>query len=190
MAYRMDYRHTLLKYLFWCLVSKFAIDLTMLWMASQKLNSLFLYNTYVLVSFVFIAAMIIKSLDKRGNRRILKCATVVFYLVFACDWIYWGPYMTISIAGVVQCLMLSWFVILYFWEVVHSLKIPVISKYPFFWACAGILINYAPLAFVVLTYNPLDRWGASQDFRVISDMAPILESFACIVMGFGFLKSD
>lgn len=189
MLYRMDYRHSVLKYLFWCLLFKFSIDVVMLIMASKHINNLFLYNTYVLASYAFVATMFYRLADKDDFKLFILVVSVVFFLSFCMDWFYWGKDRTILFASVLQCLLIVIFVILYFWEVMKSLKVEYMLDYAPFWVISGLLLNYASLTFVVIVFNQIDRWGASQELRMVAELAPVFESFSLCWIGFGLLKS-
>lgn len=189
MIYRKDYLHSVMKYMFWCLVFKLIIDLIMIYMASVRQNNLFLYNTYIAASYGFIAAMFYTAFDIKRDRMALLWISVIFYLVFVIDWYYVGVDRSVMVSATLQCLITIALTMVYFWELLKSLKIDNLLTYSFFWTCSGLLIYYASLTFITPLFNLVDRWSATSDFRILIVLAPVFECFYLFWMGVGFMKS-
>jgi len=190
MLFRMDYKHTTLKYLFWCLIFKFIIESLMLYMAIHKQNNLFLYNAYVCVSYAFFARMFYSAFDLNVYKKVVIWCSLLFYCVLIYDWVYVGLEQSLMVSGTFQCLMIILFVIMFFLEITASLKIRNLLRYSLFWVCSGLLVYYCSLTFVSPLFNMLDRWDGPRDFEILLMLPAVFECFYLMTIFFGILVSD
>lgn len=189
MYFRIDYRHKMIRYLFYCLSLKLVVDLTMLIMASYRIGNLYLYNSYVLVSYFLIALMFYESFENKSSKKLCVASSLIFAVTFIIESLHTGITNTLLYSPVLQCVLIITFCVIYFWELTQSLKVRFILEYAPFWVVSGLLLNYSALTFVVIVFNGIDQWDASQDLRLIADLAPVFESFASFWIAIGLLKS-
>lgn len=190
MIYRMDYRHTILKYLFFYFCLKFTVEFTMLYMASQRQSNLHFYNAYILASFYLLAMAFYAAYDEEMGKLLVVVVCSVFTAVFVFDWLSVGMERSTQISGTLHSVFIGMFILRYFWEIKSSLKVPSLLSYPFFWACSGLLLYYSALVIVSPLHHRLNRWGSTHDFDFIMLVPAFIDIFYMLIMSFAFWRSE
>jgi hypothetical protein len=186
--YRLDYKKKVERYFFIYLCSKLCIELVMFYMASRSMNNLFLYNTWVLVSYCLLARMCYQAIGHHVSRKVIIAGSGMFLLTFVYDIWDTGMLEVVKISGTVQCFLLIMYCLMFFFWLSQTRHIPNLLQYPVFWIFSGVLSYYAATTFATPIYNLCERVGGSQnDLYVIVLASYVMESIYLTVVGLGLL---
>lgn len=190
MIYKMAYYQKAVRYFFWCMVFKLVIDVVMLLMAVNHLENLFLYNTWILVSYCFLSAMFYESFDIKVHKRVVQYCSIAFILMYAIECAISGVVTTLQFTPTAQCLLMILYIFLFFRELTISLKVKFLLTYPLFWIASSLLIYYASCTFSVPVYSLTDKWPEVHEMHIILTIPYIFESIFLISCTVGFALED
>lgn len=190
MIYKMAYHQKAVRYFFWCMVFKLLIDVAMLLMAVSHIENLFLYNTWVLVSYCFLSAMFYESFDIEIHKRVVQYGSISFILMYTCEFLVSGITSTLQFSPTAQCLLMILYTFLFFRELTISLKVKFLLTYPLFWIASSLLIYYASCTFSVPIYAFTDKWPQIPEMHIILMIPYIFETIFLISCTVGFALED
>ncbi len=142
-----------------------------------KINNLFMSHLYVLAEFCLIAYIYKIILNK-------FIPTQVFWVMFS-GFIAFSLFNAFYIQGwqgtnsyqrTIECVLLFFVVLLYFYKTLKELQVQQIEREPMFWFSGGLLLYFAGALFIFIFSNYLLRY--SQDlgitFWIVHDFFLIL----------------
>ena len=81
-------------------------------------------------------------------------------------------------------LIIFW-ILIYFYELIKSLKIPNLLTFPFFWMCSGLLLYYSSLIFIAPALHFTATWNGSFDLGITRIIPYIFEILATLCFSVG-----
>lgn len=187
--YRKCYRYGALRYFFLYLVVKLVIDIAMLYMASKRIDNLYLGNILTIVGFFLVARMFQDMYEEVRMKRVVYLCEVLFMAIVSMDLIRDGLSYTFRYTGLFSCMFIMLFCLLYFYELIRLLRIPDLLTFPFFWICSSLLIYVSCCTFISPLAFYLDRWDSNRDMHIFVLVPYILESSYLCIITFGMFVS-
>lgn len=177
------------------LVFKFIIDFIMFDWAAHKINSVILYNVSVPIRYLLTSWIYYIKLEKRSNK-ISVLATMPFFVIFSVwDIIHTNPrledlhnHSMVLYSTTVESLLILFWILLYFYHVIRSLKIPNLLTYPFFWICSGLLLYYSSFLFIAPVLHYSSKWEHWLEIGFLYDVPYIFETVSIILFSIGILQ--
>lgn len=150
---------------------KFAVDVNMIVLASEKKNNLFLEGfsilfTIIIFTFCFLS---IKELSK--YHLIYKMVLIIFIPLFIYDEYLVNSSIqsvqevqTVTYSYPLHSLIIIGEICLFFFFLIKNPHIPNILSYPFFYVCSGMLLIHSSTIFFSVLYNSQFRWGIKDEW--------------------------
>lgn len=174
------------------LLIKLTIDLIMFHYAAFRLNNIIFENFTVIVRYCFFSAMFLYKLESKIYRRFLWATMIVFTSFSMWDFLVVNPNLSdfhnhkgFLYASTVECILMIFWTLLYFYETIKTLKIPNLLTYPFFWLCAGILLYYSSIVFIAPLFHYMLKWENWIDIGLLMYVPSIFESINMIFFSIG-----
>lgn len=187
--YRSTFKKGVVRYFFFYLVAKLAIELIMFYMASEGIENLYLGNTLTIASFFLFAKMFHETYESKARRLVVEICEFLFIVVVSFDLVRDGMYYTFRYSGLAECVFIMLFCLMYFYELVRHPKIPYLLTYPFFWICAGLITYFASCTFLSPWNFYLDRWPANDQMYIFVMIQYCMETFFLSLVSIGILAS-
>ena len=174
------------------LILKFLLDLTMFHYASNRANNIIFGNVIVIMRYCLCSSMFLHRLESRFFRKVLWY-TIVGFIIFSCwDFLSINPdllnthdHKEFLYASTIECILMIFWILLYFYETIRSLKIPNLLSYPFFWVCAGMLLYYSSIVFIAPLFHYTYTWENWIDIGFLVYVPSIFESINMIFFSIG-----
>ncbi|WP_215237391.1 hypothetical protein [Dyadobacter helix] len=80
--------------------------------------------------------------------------------------------------------MIFW-ILVYFRELILSLKINNLLAYPFFWVCSGLLLYYSSFVFIAPIFHYTFRWDNFVDIGFMEYIPNIFEIISMLFIAIG-----
>lgn len=163
--YRKAYADPSFRLLFTFLILKFIIDLLMFHFAAFRTNNLMLYNLSIGIRYTLLSGMFFFKFENPGFKKLIIPVAVSFICFTVWDvWTYntnlanFNEHRIVKYATTLEALLMIFWTLTYFYELIRSLKIPSLLTFPFFWICSGLLVYYSGLIFVSPALHYVIRW--------------------------------
>jgi len=173
--------------LFIYLFIKFGVDLLMLHYASQRKNNIIYYNIGIPIFYSVLSVMFYKKLTFNNFRKWIPLTIIAFVIFSLWDILNSNPDLTrlhdhraVFFSKTLECLLMITWILLYFYEIIKTLKIPNLLTFPFFWICSGLLLNYSSAIFISPVLYYTDTWIDRLDIGFLYDVPLIFEIICSI----------
>lgn len=150
---------------------KFAVDIDMIMLASEKRNNLFLDSFSVLFTIVIFTSCFLSIKQLSKFHILYKIILIIFIPLFMYDvYLSNSPLKNLQdIATVTYSYPLhSFFIIgmicLFFYYLITHPYISDITCYPFFYVCSGMLLIHSSTIFFSVLYNSQFRWNVKDEW--------------------------
>lgn len=184
---RAAYHKKAVRFFFIYLVVKLLIELVMFYMASRSQNNLYLGNILTIISYFLIAKMFHEAYDGKGYKVAVVWLSALFSCIVLIDIIRDSIYYTFRYSGMIQCILIMLYALMYFHELVRHPKIPDLFKFPFFWLCSSLILYFSSSVFIAPLGFYLDRWPVNHQMYVFTLIPSILESAYLFIAGLGIM---
>jgi hypothetical protein len=180
--YRKAYIDPIFSLLFIYLFIKFGVDLLMLHYATLRKNNIIYYNISIPVFYSILSLIFYKKLSFSHFRKWIPGTIIVFIIFSFWDILNSNPdlsklhdHRVVFFSKTLECLLMITWILLYFYEIIKTLKIPNLLTFPFFWVCSGLLLYYSSIIFIspVLYYTA--TWINRLDIGFLYDVPLIFE---------------
>jgi len=169
-----------------------AVGIWMLHLAAHRSNNLLLLNIFVPFRYVLFSGMFYFNFRSPRIKRIILYTMIAF-----------GPFALLDIyasnlnladlhnhlvgrySQVVESALIILWVLLYFYEIINSLKVSNILTYPFFWVCAGLLIFYSGNIFYFPFWYYINKWENNLRLGWVEDVPYIVEIISLSLFSIG-----
>jgi hypothetical protein len=177
------------------LIVKFGIDFIMFDWASQKRNTVIFYNLSVPIRYILISWMYYDKLEAKPQKLWILVMMPVFVMFSIWDMIDTNPslqdlhnHKMVLYSTTVESLLMLFWILLYFYNTIRSLKIPNLLSYPFFWICSGLLLYYSSFLFIAPVLHYASQWEQWLEIGFLSYVPYIFESVSIILFSIGILQ--
>ncbi|QRR01948.1 hypothetical protein [Dyadobacter sandarakinus] len=192
---RKGYRERTILLLLVYLIIKFLIDFVMFDWAAQKKNTVILYNINVPVRYLLVSGMYYFQLQTRPYKMLVLVMMPLFTLFSIWDILHINPtgndlyhHNMVLYSTTVESLLMIFWVLLYFYDTIRTLKIPNLLTYPFFWICSGLLIYYSSFLFIAPVLHYSSKWEDWLDFGFLAYFPYIFESVSIVLFSIGIYQ--
>lgn len=193
--YKQGYREKTILVLLIYLIVKFLIDFIMFDWAAQKKNTVVLYNINVPVRYLLISWMYYFQMQLRPYRLAVLLTMPLFLAFSIWDMFHTNPaghslynHKMVLYSTTVESLLMIFWVLLYFYDTIRTLKIPNLLTYPFFWICSGLLIYYSSFLFIAPVLHYSSKWKDWLDIGFLPYMPYIFESVSIVLFSIGIYQ--
>ncbi|OJV13306.1 MAG: hypothetical protein BGO21_15390 [Dyadobacter sp. 50-39] len=181
-----------LRLLFYYLVAKLIIDLTMLHFASNRTNNLILYNLSIPLFYALLGGMFYFQFTGRAQK-IFVLTSIIGVSVFSIWDIFnsnenlsdLNEHRLVLYAKTVEGVLMISLILLYFYEIIKSLEIPNLLTFPFFWVCSGLLLYYSSLIFLAPVLHYVYTWDNQTDLGITEVIPSIFETLCAVLFSVG-----
>lgn len=150
------------------LIGKFFIDVVMLYYASSGENNIWLYNSLLPLRYILLSQVFAHFFESKKIRRWINFS-IPFFLVFSLFDVYFSnissssmdDHLSVRYGGIVECLLMLLWILLYFYELFKSLRIANLLKSPPFLIAVAWLLFYASLVFFSPLFYYTHRVGST-----------------------------
>ena len=174
------------------LIIKLVIDNLMLYYAAIKVNTVFYFNINVLVRYIFLSGMFFCKLETSLYRKSVLYSMGIFTVFCICDLLYINPdlknlhnHKALLYSTTLECLLMIFWILLYFYETIRSLKISNLLLFPFFWVCSGLLLYYSSFVFIAPVLHNAFKWNHRLDIGFLLYVPYIFEIVSMILFSIG-----
>jgi hypothetical protein len=190
--YRRAYVDPSFKLLLFFLITKLAVDLLMFHFATQRTNNLFLFNIFIIIRFALFSGMFYYKFESARVRGFIFPVTLIFSIITILDiWYCNDNLMNLHLHRIVkysltiESLLMIFLTLLYFYEVIKSLKIPNLLSFPFFWVCSGLLLYYSSLIFIAPALHYSAQWVKLMDIGLLERIPDLFEIISVLLFSTG-----
>jgi len=174
------------------LLIKLGLDLIMFHYAALRINNIFFENVNVIVRYCFLSSLFYLNLETRLFRKLLIAAMITFVIFSIWEIIEINPEFSdfhnhkgYIYASTIECILMIFWILLYFYETIRFLKIPNLLSYPFFWICSGMLLYYSSIVFIAPLFHHTLKWEDWIDIGFLVYIPSIFESVYLIFFSIG-----
>mgnify|MGYP006205409941 CR=1 FL=1 len=145
-----------LKLITYYLFTYLFIEILLYLLADQKINNLPVIHLFTITEFIFLSLVYHRAFSYPFGKAVAKWTVPVFVLFAICSAVYLqGIYTYNSYVRGAEAFIISFYALLYLYEVFMEAKIERLESYPFFWVNAGLLLYFAGNLFFFLLSNLL-----------------------------------
>lgn len=190
--YRKAYIDPTFKFLLFFLIAKLVIDLVMFHLASLRVNNLFLFNIFIVIRYSLLSGMFYYKFETAFVKSLIFPVAVIFSIVSFWDVWYSNNDLTnlnahkiVKYGLTIESLLMICLTLIYFYEVIRSLKIPNLLSFPFFWVCSGLLLYYSSLIFISPALHYSSQWRKLIDIGLLDRIPYIFEIISLLLFSTG-----
>jgi hypothetical protein len=183
-----------------CLMIKLIIDLVMFHYATKRVNNLILYNISIPIRYALLSSMFYFKIETKFYKKGILYSIAGFLIFSAWDIFYSNPdikdlhnHHIAAYAATIECLLMLFWVLIYFYEIIRMLKIPNLLTFPFFWVCSGLLLYYSSFVFIAPVLHYSEQWENSLYIGLLDTIPYIFETLCLLFFSIGawfFTKRD
>ncbi|REA61293.1 hypothetical protein DSL64_12665 [Dyadobacter luteus] len=192
--YRKAYIDPSFRLLLFFLISKLIIDLAMFHLAATRANNLALFNATIVIRYVLLSGMFYSKFEREAIRRFILPVSVIFSIFTL--WDIWQCnenlsnlhlHRLVQYSATAESILMILLVLLYFYELIRSLKIPNLLTFPFFWVCAGLLLYYSSMVFVAPALHYAAQWDSIMKIGLLDRIPYIFDIVSVLLFSMGIL---
>jgi hypothetical protein len=177
------------------LIVKFGIDFIMFDWASQKRNTVIFYNLSVPIRYILISWMYYDKLEAKPQKLWVLVMMPVFVMFSIWDMIDTNPslqdlhnHKMVLYSTTVESLLMLFWILLYFYNTIRSLKIPNLLSYPFFGSVQDYYCIIQVFLFIAPVLHYASQWEQWLEIGFLSYVPYIFESVSIILFSIGILQ--
>lgn len=186
------YRDQALRLLFFYLIIKFVIDLIMFHLACSRMNNLMLYNANVVLRYLLLSGMFFHYFESAHIKKIIPVATLLFTLIAIWDILQANPrlldiknHSLVFYSDTLESVLMILWILLYFYEILNSLKASNLLTFPFFWISSGWLVFYSTLVFIAPVLHYANQWKDRLQIGFLQQMPYLFETISMLFISIG-----
>lgn len=190
--YRKAYIDPSFRLLLFFLIFKLLIDLAMFHLAAERSNNLVLFNISVMIRYALLSGMFYFKFEHEVIRRCLIPLSVIFSIFTL--WDIWQCnenlsnlhlHRLVQYSATAESILMILIVLMYFYELIRSLKIPNLLTFPFFWVCAGLLLYYSSMVFIAPALHYATQWNSMMNLGLLERIPYIFEIVSILLFTVG-----
>ena len=166
----------------------------MLYYAIFKINTVLYFNINVLLRYTLLSGMFYTKLESNIFKKYVAYSMLGFMFFCIGDFLYSNPelktlhnHRALLYSTTLECLLMIFWILLYFYETIRSLKIPNLLLSPFFWICSGMLLFYSSYVFIAPVLHDVFKWNERLEIGFLLDIPSIFEIVSMILISIGTL---
>jgi hypothetical protein len=166
---------------------KLIIDLMTFHYTSERTNHLILYNINIPIRYALLSGMYYYKLEGKSYKRGVLYGMAGFIIFSIWDIFSSNTdikdlhhHQIVPYAFTLECLLMLFWILLYFYEIIRMLKIPDLLTFPFFWVCSGLLLYYSSSIFIAPLLHYTEKWNNQSDIWFL-DQVPYIFETVCLI---------
>ena len=174
------------------LLFKLVIDLLMFHYAATRVNNLVLFNVTIIFRYILMSGMFHYKFENKQVTKFIMPLSVGFSFFTLWDIWYCNPdilnlhlHQIVKYSLTVESLLMIFWILLYFKELIGSLKVPNLLTFPFFWICSGLLLYYSSLIFIAPTLHYATQWDVRLDIGLLDRIPYIFDIISITLISLG-----
>lgn len=178
--------------LFIYLISKLIIELIMYHEAALSHNTLIYFNLSSPLRYSLLSGMFYYKLELKRHKRWIIILMISFIIFSIWDMIHVNPdlknlhdHQLALYSPTVECLLIIFWILIYFYDTIRLLKIPNLLTFPFFWVCSGLLINYSSFVFIAPVLHYTQKWSNPINLGFMEQVPYIFEIICTLFISTG-----
>ena len=175
-----------------CLMIKLIIDLVLLRYATRRINYPILYNISIPIRYALLSAMFYFKIETEFYKKGILYSIAGLFIFSIWDIFHSNPdiedlhnHHIVAYAATIECLLMLLWVLIYFYEIIHMLKIPNLLTFPFFWVCSGLLLYYSSFVFIAPVLYYSEQWENSLYIGFLNAIPYIFETLCLLFFSIG-----
>ena len=148
--------------------------------------------TGILIRYIFLSGMFFCKLETSIYRKSVVYSMWIFTAFCIGDLLYINPdlknlhnHKALLYSTTLECLLMIFWILLYFYETIRSLKISNLLLFPFFWVCSGLLLYYSSFVFIAPVLHNAFKWNHRLDIGFLLYVPYIFEIVSMILFSIG-----
>lgn len=181
-------KDSIVGYLTLYLLLDIGLETVMLFFHDREVNNIVYYNILYLVHYSMFFWLFYKSLDRKRNKLLILSGSILYGVTFLVNVFYGSNFLlqSTSLANIVGAVVLAFFIVLYYFEILFSEKVLYIKRDVFFWFTIGALLYYTgTIPFELMINLNLKAFTA---IYYINYLLCIIY-YSCFILGFLLHKS-
>ena len=177
------------------LIVKLVLDLLMFHMATIRSNNLAVYNLGILISYCMLASVFAYKIESPVTQKMIIGSIIMFPFIWLWDLLRanenltdWHNHSMVSFTSTLQCVLMILWVLMYFYEILHSMKVPNLLNSTFFWICCGLLLFYSSFVFIAPVLHYTEKWNNPMSIGFAVYLSYIFEIVYLLFFSIGFLN--
>ncbi|WP_221390441.1 hypothetical protein [Dyadobacter sp. NIV53] len=177
------------------LTFKLIIDLLMIRSASIHQNNIIYFNLSIPIYYALLSSMFYEKLDNKIYKKGIAISTVALVVFTIWDIFHSNSRITdfhnhraVLFSKTIEGVLIIILVLLYFYELIKSLKIPDLLVFPFFWICSGLLLYYSSFIFIAPLLHYTATWNSVIDLGITRVIPYIFEIICALLFSIGIYQ--
>ncbi|MCE7071598.1 hypothetical protein LZG74_14865 [Dyadobacter sp. CY327] len=171
---------------------KLIIDIIMVRSAANHENNILFFNLAIPVNYALLGGMFYYKFNSRTLKKGIIGSMVGFLAFTVWDILNSNPVISdlhnhraVLFAKTVEGVLIITLILLFFYELIKSLRIPNLLTFPFFWVCSGLLLYYSSFIFIAPVLHYTATWNHSVDMGLTETIPTIFEIVCALCFGIG-----
>lgn len=171
------------------LALKFVVDFLMLYHAGMGVNNIWLHNSSVPLRYALLSQVFKNFIESPSIRRWITISVPVYLLLTVVDTYFSNltssslqDQLPVRYMGIVECILMLLWILLYFYEVFKSLRISNLLKSPPFLVAVAWLLYYASLVFYSPLFYYIYRSGSVFQIGFFEAIPDLVEFLAILIV--------
>ncbi|WP_229203911.1 hypothetical protein [Dyadobacter alkalitolerans] len=168
------------------------IDITMFHSAANHENNILFYNLAIPANYAFLGGMFYFKFSSLVLKKAILGSMVGFLAFTTWDVFNSNPVISdlhnhraVLLAKTMEGVLIITLILLYFYELIKSLRIPNLLTFPFFWVCSGLLLYYSSFIFIAPVLHYTATWNHSVDMGLTETIPTIFEIVCALCFSVG-----
>jgi len=174
------------------LIFKFLLEITMFHYASNKINNIVFDSLHVILRYCLLSSMFYYKNESKYLKKLLLISILGFLILAVWDFFKVNKnlfethnHQEFLYTTTIECILMIFWILSYFYETIRSLKIPNLLSYPFFWVCSGMLLFYSSSVFIAPLFHYTFKWENYIDIGFLVYVPSIFDIICMFFFGIG-----
>ncbi len=189
MIYKWKRLDASFRLLFLYLACKLVADIAMIYYAATGQNNIWIHNLMVPLRYVLLSGMFFYFLESPRSKYGIRVSIPLFLILAFAD-IYYSDnegspideYFYVRYSGIVECLLMLLWILLYFYELFRSLKIENLLKSPRFLTAVAWLCFYASMVFFTPVFYYISRSRRIIELGILEIVPDCMEILTVLIL--------
>ncbi|MBB5285783.1 multisubunit Na+/H+ antiporter MnhG subunit [Rhabdobacter roseus] len=174
------------------MIVKLVIDLTMFHFASRSQNTILYYNLNIILRYLLLSGMLFYSFQSEIFKKPLMIVGGLFVFFSVWDILHVNPVLSdlhnhamVLYANTLESVLMIFWILMYFYETVQSMRTANILTFPFFWICSGLLLYYSANVFVAPVMHYANKWEGRFELGFLYQVPDLFEIICMLFVSLG-----
>ncbi len=173
-------------------IYKIVIDLIMFHYAALRFNTLIFFNISIPIRYALLGSMFYLKIESKTFKKLIAGSIILNFIFFIWDLFQANPEITdlhnhelLLYSVTIECVLMIFWILIYFKELIQLLKINNLLTYPFFWVCSGLLLYYSSFVFIAPVFHYTFKWGNWLDIGLLEYIPNVFEIVSMLFVSIG-----